>query len=103
MEVDEGFFGACQSAGSLGVATGIAVCGATGGVGTTSLAVNLGCVLAETGERELAEVTLRSIGDAVITTDPQLAYALAFGMIVVIAVTIVLYTLLQRRASRWLR
>jgi putative spermidine/putrescine transport system permease protein len=38
-----------------------------------------------------------------ITTDPQLAYALAFGMIVVIAVTIVLYTLLQRRASRWLR
>ncbi len=38
-----------------------------------------------------------------ITTNPQLAYALAFGMIVVIVTTVVLYTLLQRRASRWLR
>ncbi|MDA8286382.1 MAG: ABC transporter permease subunit [Actinomycetota bacterium] len=35
--------------------------------------------------------------------DPQMAYALAFGMIVIIAVTMGLYTLLQRRASRWLR
>jgi putative spermidine/putrescine transport system permease protein len=38
-----------------------------------------------------------------ISIDPQLAYALAFGMIVVIIVVVVLYTLLQRRASRWLR
>jgi putative spermidine/putrescine transport system permease protein len=38
-----------------------------------------------------------------ITTDPQLAYALAFGMIVIVTVTLALYTLLQRRGNRWLR
>ncbi len=38
-----------------------------------------------------------------ITVDPQLAYALAFGMIVIITVVLVCYSLLQRRASRWLR
>jgi putative spermidine/putrescine transport system permease protein len=37
------------------------------------------------------------------TLNPQDAYALAFGMIVIIIVTIVIYTLLQRRTSRWLR
>jgi putative spermidine/putrescine transport system permease protein len=35
--------------------------------------------------------------------NPQDAYALAFGMIVIIIVTIFLYTLLQRRTSRWLK
>ena len=35
--------------------------------------------------------------------NPQDAYALAFGMIVIIIVTIVIYTLLQRRTSRWLK
>ncbi len=35
--------------------------------------------------------------------DPQTAYALAFGMIVIIIVTVTLYTLLQRRTSRWLK
>ena len=34
---------------------------------------------------------------------PADAYALAFGMIVIIIVTIVIYSLLQRRTSRWLR
>src|SRR5579872_3407736 len=34
--------------------------------------------------------------------DPQDAYALAFGMIVIIIVTVTLYTWLQRRTSRWL-
>lgn len=34
--------------------------------------------------------------------DPQDAYALAFGMIVIIVVTVALYTWLQRRTSRWL-
>ncbi|MHB1986488.1 MAG: ABC transporter permease [Acidimicrobiales bacterium] len=38
-----------------------------------------------------------------ITVDPQLAYALAFGMIVIITITVTAYSLLQRRASRWLR
>ena len=35
--------------------------------------------------------------------DPGLGYALAFGMIVVMAVAIILYTILQRRTERWLR
>ncbi len=34
---------------------------------------------------------------------PQDAYALAFGMIVIIVITIIIYTLLQRRSSRWLK
>lgn len=38
-----------------------------------------------------------------ITVDPQLAYALAFGMIVIITVTMIAYSMLQRRANRWLR
>ncbi len=38
-----------------------------------------------------------------ITVDPQLAYALAFGMMLVISVLMIIYYLLQRRASRWLR
>lgn len=38
-----------------------------------------------------------------ITVDPQLAYALAFGMMVVMALLMAIYYLLQRRASRWLR
>jgi putative spermidine/putrescine transport system permease protein len=36
-------------------------------------------------------------------TDPHQAYALAVGMIVVIAVVMTLYFLLERRASRWRR
>ena len=38
-----------------------------------------------------------------ITVNTQLAYALAFGMIVIITLVMVAYSLLQRRASRWLR
>ena len=38
-----------------------------------------------------------------ITIDPQLGDALALGMIVVIGVCVVIYAVLQRRASRWLR
>ncbi len=38
-----------------------------------------------------------------VLTDPQLGQALAFGMIVVISISMVLYALLQRRTSRWLR
>ncbi len=38
-----------------------------------------------------------------ITVDPQLAYALALGMMAVISVLMIVYYLLQRRASRWLR
>ncbi len=46
------------------------------------------------------------IGEAVngdLASDPQLGATLAFGMIVVIAIAIVIYALLQRRVARWLR
>ena len=35
--------------------------------------------------------------------DPNLGYALAFGMVVVMTLCILAYTALQRRASRWLK
>ncbi len=35
--------------------------------------------------------------------NPNLGYALALGMVVVMAVSISLYSLLQRRAERWLK
>jgi putative spermidine/putrescine transport system permease protein len=35
--------------------------------------------------------------------DPNLGYALAFGMVIVMTACIIAYTLLQKRASRWLR
>jgi putative spermidine/putrescine transport system permease protein len=35
--------------------------------------------------------------------DPNLGYALAFGMVVVMTACIIAYSLLQKRASRWLR
>jgi putative spermidine/putrescine transport system permease protein len=35
--------------------------------------------------------------------NPNLGYALALGMVVVMAVSIAAYSLLQRRSSRWLR
>lgn len=38
-----------------------------------------------------------------VLSNPHLGEALAFGMIVVISVTMVAYALLQRRASRWTR
>jgi putative spermidine/putrescine transport system permease protein len=38
-----------------------------------------------------------------VLTDPQLGQALALGMIVVISISMILYALLQRRTSRWLR
>ena len=35
--------------------------------------------------------------------NPGIAKALAFGMIVIVAVVMVLYTVLQQRTARWLR
>lgn len=35
--------------------------------------------------------------------DPGLGYALAFGMVVIMALAIILYTVLQRRTERWLK
>jgi putative spermidine/putrescine transport system permease protein len=44
----------------------------------------------------------QNIGGDVLS-NPHLSEALAFGMIAVISVSMVLYTLVQRRASRWMR
>lgn len=44
----------------------------------------------------------QNIGGDVLS-NPHLSQALAFGMIVVIALSMVLYALVQRRASRWAR
>jgi putative spermidine/putrescine transport system permease protein len=38
-----------------------------------------------------------------VLSDPHQAYALAFGMVIVISVAMVIYYLLDRRASRWRR
>jgi putative spermidine/putrescine transport system permease protein len=35
--------------------------------------------------------------------DPNLAYALAMGMVIIMAITIAVYTVLQRRTEKWLR
>jgi putative spermidine/putrescine transport system permease protein len=35
--------------------------------------------------------------------DPGLGYAVAFGMVIVMAVVMAIYTILQRRAERWLK
>ena len=35
--------------------------------------------------------------------DPNLAYALAMGMVIIMAITIAIYTVLQRRTEKWLR
>ena len=44
----------------------------------------------------------QNIGGDVLS-NPHLSQALAFGMIVVIAASMVLYALVQRRSSRWMR
>jgi putative spermidine/putrescine transport system permease protein len=38
-----------------------------------------------------------------VLSDPHQAYALAFGMVIVISVAMVIYYVLDRRASRWRR
>ena len=38
-----------------------------------------------------------------VLSDPHQAYALAFGMVIVIAVTMIIYFAIDRRASRWRR
>ena len=39
----------------------------------------------------------------VVIANPRLGDALAFGMIVIVGITVLLYSLLQRRAAKWLR
>ena len=39
----------------------------------------------------------------VISGQQNLGYAIGFGMLIVLAVTMILYGLVRRRASKWLR
>lgn len=55
------------------------------------------------GASNLVTIDIAQLVDGNMTLNPQDAYALASGMIVIIFVTITVYTLLQRRTSRWLR
>jgi putative spermidine/putrescine transport system permease protein len=55
------------------------------------------------GVTNLVTVWIADLVDGNISVDPQVAYALAFGMIVIIVVTVTIYTAIQRRASRWLK
>jgi putative spermidine/putrescine transport system permease protein len=55
------------------------------------------------GISNLVTIDIAQLVDGNMTLNPQAAYALALGMIVIIIVTITIYSLLQRRTSRWLR
>jgi pilus assembly protein CpaE len=76
----------------------IAVAGATGGVGTTSLAVNLGCALAQDESRTVALVDLDlSLGDADVFLDTIPDYTLVD---VAQNVTRLDFTLLKRSLTK---
>ena len=55
------------------------------------------------GVSNLVTIDIAQLVDGNMTLNPQDAYALASGMIVIILVTITIYSLLQRRTSKWLR
>ncbi|HLN06580.1 MAG TPA: hypothetical protein VK217_09895 [Acidimicrobiales bacterium] len=55
------------------------------------------------GVSNLVTIDIAQLVDGNMTLNPQDAYALAFGMIVIIVITIAIYSFLQRRTSRWLR
>jgi putative spermidine/putrescine transport system permease protein len=55
------------------------------------------------GVSNMVTIDIAELVDGNIVLNPQDAYALATAMIAIIIVTVTLYSLLQRRASRWLR
>ncbi len=55
------------------------------------------------GVSNSSPLTSPSSSNGNIVLNPQDAYALAMAMISIIIVTIMIYSLLQRRTSRWLR
>jgi putative spermidine/putrescine transport system permease protein len=55
------------------------------------------------GVVNLVPMQIANVLQGNVLSDPQLGQALALGMIVVITLSMVLYILLQRRTSRWLR
>jgi len=55
------------------------------------------------GYLNIVTVLIGSVLNGNVTASPQLGDALAFGMIVIVAATMFVYGILQRRAERWLR
>lgn len=55
------------------------------------------------GTIRLATIEIGNQISGDVLQDPNLGYALAFGMVVIMAISLVLYSLLQRRSERWLR
>jgi putative spermidine/putrescine transport system permease protein len=55
------------------------------------------------GISNLVTIDIAQLVNGNMTLNPQDAYALASAMILIIVVTITIYSLLQRRTSKWLR
>jgi putative spermidine/putrescine transport system permease protein len=55
------------------------------------------------GQINLVPIVIGSVLSGNVVANPQFGDALALGMIVVIGVSLVIYALLQRRSSKWLR
>ena len=55
------------------------------------------------GQIRLVTIMIGSQVSGDVLGDPGLGYALALGMVVIMAFVIVIYTILQRRTERWLR
>ena len=55
------------------------------------------------GTLALAPVVIGAQISGDVLHNPGLGYALAMGMVVIMAISITIYTLLQRRSERWLR
>lgn len=51
----------------------------------------------------LVPLLIGAVSSGNLTSDPQFGYALALGMVVIIGISMLIYALLQRRSSRWLR
>lgn len=55
------------------------------------------------GNINLVPTLIGNVVNGNLVSDPQLGDALALGMILIIAISVIIYGLLQRRSSRWLR
>lgn len=56
-----------------------------------------------TGGVNIVPILIGNVMSGNVISDPHLGDALAFGMIVVISISVVLYAVLQGRSSKWLR
>jgi len=55
------------------------------------------------GQISLATIVIGAQLRGDVLNDPGLGYAMAFGMVIVMTVVMTIYTILQRRAERWLK